>query len=68
MVCFRRRITGMISKLFWVLLTAVFTFLFIVLFENGTINYVENCKTEYTQIVAYFKEKPQKKSDSAAQL
>ena len=55
----------MLAKLFWVLLTAVFTFLFLVLFENGTINYVENCQTEFAQIRAYFGEKPQKKADTA---
>ena len=54
----------MISKIFWVLLTAVFTFLFVVLFENGTVNYVENCQTEITQMRAFFGEKPHKKADT----
>ena len=58
----------MIAKLFWVLLTAVFTFLFLVLFENGTINYVENCQTEYAQIRAYFGEPPHKKADAGDRL
>ena len=55
----------MLSKLFWILMTVVFTFLFIVLFENGTVNYVDNCVTEYHQIVTYFGEKPHKKPDTS---
>ena len=55
----------MLSKLFWVLTTVVFTFLFVVLFENGTVNYVDNCVTEYQQVVAYFGEKPHKKPDTS---
>ena len=58
----------MISKLFWVLLTAVFTFLFMVLFENGTINFAENCRTEFTQIRAYFSDPPHKKADAGDRL
>ncbi len=58
----------MISKLFWVLLTAVFTFLFVVLFENGTVNYVENCQTEFAQLRAYVGEKPHKKADTSDKL
>ena len=58
----------MISKLFWVLLTAVFTFLFVVLFENGTINYVENCQTEFADLRAYFLDKPHKKGDTSDRL
>jgi hypothetical protein len=56
----------MIAKIFWVLLTAVFTFLFVVLFENGTFNYVDNCRSEFTQMRAYFAEKPHKKGESGA--
>ena len=58
----------MISKLFWVLLTAVFTFLFVVLFENGTINYVENCQTEFANMRAYFTDTPHKKGDTSDRL
>ena len=58
----------MVSKLFWVLLTAVFTFLFVVLFENGTINYVENCQTEFADLRAYFMETPHKKADNSDHL
>ena len=53
----------MLSKIFWVLLTVVFMFLFMVLFENGTTDYVNNCVAEYHQIVAYFGDKPKKKAD-----
>ena len=55
----------MLSKIFWVLMTVVFTFLFIVLFENGTVNYVDNCVVEYHQVVAYFGDKPHKKPDAS---
>ena len=55
----------MLSKLFWVLMTVVFAFLFIVLFEFGTVNYLDNCVAEYHQIVAYLGEKPHKKADTS---
>ncbi len=55
----------MVSKLFWVLLTVVFTFLFVVLFENGTTDYVNNCQAEFQVIKGYFGEKPHKKGDSS---
>ena len=58
----------MISKLFWVLLTAVFTFLFMVLFEDGTVNYVDNCQTEFATLRAYFADKPHKKADTSDKL
>ena len=55
----------MLSKIFWVLLTVVFTFLFMVLYENGTVDYVNNCALEYQQIVKYFNDKPHKKPDTS---
>lgn len=55
----------MLSKIFWVLLTVVFTFLFMVLFENGTVNYLDNCVSEYHQIVSSIGEKPKKKADTS---
>ena len=58
----------MLSKIFWVLLTVVFTFMFMVLFENGTVNYVDNCMVEYHQIVSYFGAKPQKKADTSDKI
>ena len=55
----------MLSKIFWVLLTVVFTFLFVVLFENGTTDYVNNCVAEYHQAVTYFGDKPHKKGEAS---
>ena len=58
----------MIGKIFWVALTVVFTFGFIVLYENGTTNYVENCQTEYAQVKAYFRPPPKKNADTSDKL
>ena len=58
----------MIGKLFWVLLTAVFTFGFVVLFENGTTNYVANCQTEFQDVKTYFGSPVKKKPDTTSQL
>jgi hypothetical protein len=58
----------LIRKLFWVALTLVFTFGFIVLFENGTTNYVDNAKIEFAQMKLMFAEKPKKKADVSDQL
>lgn len=58
----------MIGKLFWVLLTAVFTFGFVVLFENGTTNYVANCQTEFQDIKSAVITPPKKKPDTSDQL
>ena len=58
----------MIGKLFWVLLTAVFTFGFVVFYENGVDNYVANCQTEFQEIKAYFGTPAKKKPDTSDQL
>ena len=58
----------MISKLFWVLLTAVFTFGWIVLFENGPTDYVNNCQVEFQEVKAYFVTPPKKKPDTSDQI
>ena len=58
----------MIGKLFWVLLTAVFTFGFIVLFENGPTNYVANCQTEFQDLKQVINTSPKKKADTSDQL
>ncbi len=58
----------MIGKLFWVVLTAVFTFGFVVLFENGPANYVANCQAEYQDVKSYFSTPPKKKADTSDQL
>ena len=55
----------MLSKIFWVFLTVVFTFMFMVLYENGTTDYVNNCVAEYHQIVTYFGTPPHKKPDTS---
>lgn len=57
----------MIGKIFWVLATAVFTFGFIVLYENGPSNYIENCQTEFQQMKSYFGTPPKKKPDASDQ-
>lgn len=58
----------LIRKLFWVVLTVVFTFGFVVLFENGTTNYADNAKTEFEQMKLMLTEKPKKKTDTSDQL
>ena len=58
----------MIGKLFWVLLTAVFTFGFIVLFENGPSDYVANCQAEFQDLKAYVSTPPKKKADTSDQV
>lgn len=58
----------MIGKLFWIALTVVFTFGFIVLFENGPDNYVANCQTEFEQVKAYFGQPVKKKADVSDKL
>ena len=58
----------MIGKIFWVALTVVFTFGFVVLFENGTTNYVENCQTEFAQVKTYFGTPAKKKADTSDKL
>ena len=58
----------MISKVFWVLLTVVFTFGWIVLFENGPTDYVNNCQVEFQEMKAYFAAPPKKKPDTSDQI
>ena len=58
----------MIGKLFWVAMTVVFTFGFIVLFENGPTNYVDNCKAEFQQAKEYFGTPAKKKPDTSDKL
>ena len=55
---------GLISKLFWIALTAVFTFCFVVLFEFGTFNYVANCQQEFQSVKALFASPPKKKPET----
>ena len=58
----------LIRKLFWVALTVVFTFGFIVLFENGTTNYADNARVEFQQMRTYFATKPARKPDTSDTL
>ncbi len=58
----------LIRKLFWVALTLVFTFGFVVLFENGTTNYVDNARVEFVQLKLMLTQKPQRKPDTSDQL
>ena len=59
---------GLLRKLFWVALTVVFTFGFIVLFENGTTNYVDNAQKQFAEMKTYFAASPKKKSDTSDKL
>lgn len=46
---------ALLRNAFWIALFAIFTFLFVVLFEYGTTNYVENAKLEYKDMRVFFK-------------
>jgi hypothetical protein len=59
---------GLLRKLFWIALTVVFTFGFIVLFENGTTNYVDNAQKQFTELKTYFTAAPKKKADTSDKL
>ena len=59
---------GLIRKLFWVALTVVFTLGFVVLFENGTDNYVENAQKQFTEVKTYFVPPPKKPGDASGKL
>lgn len=48
----------LIRKLFWVALTVVFTFCFVVLFENGTTNFQQNAKVQFDEVKAMLTQKP----------
>lgn len=53
----------LLRKLFWVALTAVFTFAFVVLFEHGTVDYMGNAQREFTSVKAMVLQKPEKKKE-----
>ena len=59
---------ALLSKLFWIALTVVFTFAFVVLFENGTDNYVDNAQKQFAEMKTYFEATPKKKADSSDRL
>jgi hypothetical protein len=54
----------LIRKLFWVALTVVFTFCFVVLFENGTTNFEQNAKVQFADLKALLTQKPHPKGDA----
>lgn len=58
----------MISKLFWIALTLVFTFCFVVLFEYGPTNFVANAQTEFQDFKTLFTENPKKAADHSDKL
>ncbi len=56
---------GLLSKLFWIGLTVVFTFCFVVLFENGTVNFADNAQRQFAEVKTYFDGPPAKPSAPA---
>ena len=52
---------SLLRKLFWIALTAVWTFGFMVLFENGTTNYVDNATRQFEELRVQFNSQPIKK-------
>ena len=58
----------MISKLFWIALTLVFTFCFVVLFEYGPTNFVGNAQTEFQDFKTLFTQAPKKTTDHSDKL
>lgn len=58
----------MISKLFWIALTLVFTFCFVVLFEYGPTNFVVNAQTEFQDFKTLLTENPKKAADHSDKL
>jgi hypothetical protein len=59
----------LLRKLFWIAFFLVATFGFVVLFEHGTENYLENAKTEFELLKQSYNkpvERPKDESDAAA--
>lgn len=54
----------LLRKLFWVALTAAFTFGFVVLFEHGTVDYAGNAQREFLALKAVVMSKGEKKKDA----
>lgn len=57
---------SLLRKLFWIGLTAVWTFGFMVLYENGTTNYADNAKRQFEEVRVLFNGKPIKKSTNGS--
>lgn len=52
-------------KLFWIAFFLVATFGFVVLFEHGTTNYVENAKTEFEALKESYAKPVERKEDTS---
>lgn len=59
---------ALLRKLFWVALFIVFTFGFVVLFDNGPTNYVANFKAEFQEAKKLIKWEPKKKGDQSDKI
>lgn len=57
---------GLIRKAFWVVITVIFTLLFSVLFEYGTLDFAKNVERELKSIRDYIK--PEKKKDQSDKI
>ncbi len=59
---------SLIRKLFWLTLFLVATFGFVVLFEHGTDNYLENAQAEFENLREWIQPltRPEDKSDAVA--
>lgn len=57
---------SLLRKLFWVALTAVWTFGFVVLYENGTTNYADNAKRQFEELRAQMNTQPMKKKTNGS--
>ena len=56
---------ALLRKLFWVALFLASTFAFVVLFDFGTTNYVQNCKLEFSNLKKFMGLQPQPKKDDS---
>ena len=57
---------SLLRKLFWIALTAVWTFGFVVLFENGTTNYADNAKRQFEELRTHLNTQPMKKKTNGS--
>lgn len=56
---------ALLGKLFWIALFCVFTFGFVVLFDHGPENYVENAKKDFNSLRHTWDKKLEKKKDDS---
>jgi hypothetical protein len=57
---------AILGKLFWIALTLVFTFCFVVLFEYGPSNFADNAQHEFKNVKELFNAKPMEKRKDAS--